>query len=143
MRFLLVDRLAPLAEGMRGHKLAAMSEDYFEWHFPGRPIVPGMLILEAAVQTAGWWVAQQTAFREWLLLQHVETARYYAFAVPGDAIQIDIRLHHGTYEATCTLDGHRNALLAFRGARVPLADFMDPMDARRSYAQLTRTEETP
>ena len=56
MRFLLLDRIEEVVPGqsVRGWKNASMTEDYFEWHFPERPIVPGVLVLESFVQLAGW-----------------------------------------------------------------------------------------
>ena len=148
MRFLLVDRLDPSEDAMRGVKLAAMSEDYFEWHFPDRPIVPGVLILEAAVQSAGWWVAAQSDFASWFLLDRVHTARFYAFAVPGHRIDLQVRAKGDAsddgrrhYEVDGTVDGKRSAMFEFEGAVVPLADLMDPDRARRTYQQLTHANE--
>lgn len=146
MRFLLVDRLNPSEDAMQGVKLAAMSEDYFEWHFPDRPIVPGVLILEAAVQSAGWWAASQTDFESWFLLDRVQTARFYAFAVPGHRIDLHVRakdtddVARRRYEVDCTVDGERSAMFEFEGALVPLSDLMDPAAARRTYGQLARIE---
>ena len=142
MRFLLVDRLELTEDGCRGVKLAAMSEDYFEWHFPGRPVVPGNLILEAAVQAAGWWTAARTDFETWLLLDRVESIRFYAFAVPGHTIEMNVRETQAgddrrLFEVDCTVDGTRSATLAFGCVPVPLATLMDPAHARRDFAQLT------
>lgn len=142
MRFLLVDRLEPAETEILGVKLAAMSEDYFEWHFPGRPIVPGMLILEGAVQTAGWWIAAQSEFASWFLLDRVVDARYYAFGVPGHRIEMQVRPSgepedgRARFEVDCTVDGARSARLEFEGVRVPLAPLMDPDAAQQMYAQL-------
>ncbi len=71
MRFLLVDRIDDVEKdrSIRGSKLAAMSEDYFEWHFPERPIVPGVLILEACAQLAGWLEAASSDFERWFLIR--------------------------------------------------------------------------
>ena len=147
MRFLLVDRLEPSDASMHGVKFASMSEDYFEWHFPERPVVPGNLILEAAVQTAGWWTAAQSDFTSWFLMDQVHSARYYAFAVPGHRIDMYVREKpqegggRHCYEVDCTVDGERSATLEFEGVRVALSHLMDPADARRSFAQLTSHSE--
>ena len=92
MRFLLVDRIEEVVPGAsaRGWKNAAMSEDYFEWHFPERPIVPGMLVLESFAQLAGWVEAASSDFERWFLLDRVKAARYYAFAGPGDRIDLTL-----------------------------------------------------
>ena len=93
MRFLLVDRIEEIVPGesARGWKNAALSEDYFEWHFPEKPIVPGMLVLEACVQLAGWAEAVASDFERWFLLDRVKAARYYAFAGPGDRIELSLK----------------------------------------------------
>lgn len=143
MRFLLVDRIEAVEPGasIRGWKNAAMSEDYFEWHFPERPIVPGALVLEAAVQLAGWLEAASSEFEQWFLLERVTSARYYDFAVPGD--RIDIALERiSSEDGRCVYRGasrvgeKRGATLEFEGRLVAL-DTLERKDAaRRAYAAL-------
>lgn len=144
MRFLLVDRIEEVEPGrsIRGSKNAAMSEDYFEWHFPERPIVPGALILEAAVQLAGWLEAASSDFEHWFLLERVRSARYYDFAVPGDRIEIRIERLQGddpaspVFRGESRVAGRRGATLEFEGRRVPLETLESREAARRTYAQL-------
>lgn len=147
MRWLLVDRIDAIEEGRRarGAKLAAQSEDVFEWHFPERPIVPGMIVLEAFVQLAGWLEAKTSDFERWALLDRVETARYYAFAVPGDVIELEVEVtasegDRRRLEGTAMVDGKRTAIVGFEVKTVALADLEDPDTARRRYAQLAREE---
>lgn len=147
MRFLLVDALRPDGETLHATKLAAMSEDYFEWHFPERPVVPGVLILEAATQAAGWWSAADSDFTKWLLLDRVHSARYYAFATPGHRIGLALQRvasedpSRARFLVECDVDGTRSATLEFEGTLVALDGLMDPDDARRRYAQLTGSAE--
>jgi 3-hydroxyacyl-[acyl-carrier-protein] dehydratase len=144
MRFLLVDGIADVEDDahIRGWKNAAMSEDYFTHHFPERPIVPGMLLLEACVQLAGWLEAASSDFRSWVLLETVRTARYDAFAVPGDRIDLHVeRLPCEDSErrvqvATTSVGGARGARLEFGARVVSLSDLMSPDTARRMYATL-------
>lgn len=143
MRFLLVDRIRDLDAGRRiaGAKLAAMSEDYFEWHFPERPIVPGMLILESMVQLAGWLEAASSDFERWILLERVRSARYYHFAGPGDVLEIELgreETEAGTlrFSGESRHGGRRGAVVEFEGRAVPLADLEDPAALRRTYAAL-------
>ena len=53
--FLLVDRITEVVEGksVKGYKNVTMNEPFFQGHFPGQPIMPGVLILEALAQTGG------------------------------------------------------------------------------------------
>jgi len=147
MRFLLVDRVSEVVPdtSIRGWKNAANSEDYFEWHFPERPIVPGMLVLEACVQMAGWLEAASSDFTHWFLLDRVHSARYYAFAVPGDRIDLHVERVPATesedvlrrgYKAVSQVGDTRGAALEFEGRLVPLEDLAARETARRTWAQL-------
>ena len=146
MRFLLVDRVGAYEPGknIHGIKCAAMSEDYFEWHFPERPIVPGMLILEAFVQLAGWLEAASSDFEQWFLLEHVSSARYYDFAVPGDMIHLALeRLENDeqgkrSYRAESRVGDKRGATLEFSGRLVPLETLESRVAARGHFARLRR-----
>jgi len=146
MRFLLVDRIADYEAGqsIQGSKCAAMAEDYFEWHFPERPIVPGMLILEACAQLAGWLEAASSDFEQWFLLDRVASARYYDFAVPGDVIELSLTRIEGaddqrrTYHAESSVGGKRGATLEFEGRVVPLETLASREAARRQWAVLRR-----
>jgi 3-hydroxyacyl-[acyl-carrier-protein] dehydratase len=149
MRFLLVDRIEAVEPGRRatGFKNAAMSEDYFEWHFPGRPIVPGVLILEALSQLAGWLEAAGSDFERWVLVDRVRTARYYAFAKPGDRIDLEVEFvdeegdeDRRVVRGECRVDGKRSAITEFEVQVVPLEGLEDRERARRGYA-LLRGEE--
>ena len=144
MRYLLVDRIEELTPqvSVKGWKNVAMSEDYLEWHFPERPIVPGTLVLEALSQLAGWHEAATSEFSRWVLLDRVGSARYFGFAVPGD--RIDLRLEivasadpeRRAYRGESSVGGERKALLEFEARVVPL----ETLDARerveRAYKQL-------
>lgn len=143
MRFLMIDRIESVVPGVgaQGWKNAAMSEDYFEWHFPERPIVPGMLVLEAFAQLAGWYVAVASDFERWFLLDRVRAARYYAFAGPGD--RIDLRLEvlekgggRYAFRGESEVGGERSAVVEFEGVVSPLADLESVGRARRTYQAL-------
>lgn len=145
MRFLLVDRIEEIVPGesARGWKNAAMSEDYFEWHFPEHPIVPGMLVLEAFVQLAGWTEAVSSDFQRWFLLDRVKAARYYAFAGPGDRIDLALETvacddpDRRAFQGESSVRGERSAAIEFEGRVVPLGDLESVERARRTYAALT------
>jgi len=149
MRFLLVDAISQVEPGarIRGAKHAALSEDYFEWHFPEKPIVPGVLILESFVQLAGWLEAASSDFENWFLLDRVQTARYYAFAGPGDVIDLDLRLkeqdgERRVFEGESRMKDARGAVVEFEGKVVPLESLEDAARARRTFAMLRGGLET-
>lgn len=144
MRFLLVDRIAEHVPdtSIRGWKNVAMAEDYLEWHFPERPIMPGMLILEACAQLAGWLEAASSDCERWFHLDRVRSARYYDFAIPGDRIDIALERvadddpDRRVYRAETSVDGKRGASLEFEGRATPLDDLMDRARARTTWNQL-------
>mgnify|MGYP001817282785 CR=1 FL=1 len=144
MRFLLVDRIAEHVPdtSIRGWKNVAMAEDYLEWHFPERPIMPGVLILEACAQLAGWLEAGSTDCERWFHLDRVRSARYYDFAIPGDRIDITLTRvedddpERRVYRAETSVDGKRGASIEFEGRITALDDLMDRAWARTTWNQL-------
>ena len=144
MRYLLVDRIEELTPqvSVKAWKNVAMSEDYLEWHFPERPIVPGTLVLEALSQLAGWHEAATSEFSRWVLLDRVWSARYFGFAVPGD--RIDLRLEivasadpeRRAYRGESSVGGERKALLEFEAKVVPLETLDGRERVERAYKQL-------
>lgn len=150
MRFLLVDRIEEVVPGslIRGWKAVAMSEDYLEWHFPDRPILPGTLVAEAFAQLAGWHEAVASDFQRWALVDRVTSARYFGFSVPGD--RLDLRLEvratddpvRRTFAGEATAGGERRALVEFEAVVTPLAELEDPARMRRLYDALRGTKPT-
>ncbi len=150
MRYLLVDRIEEAgAEHIRGWKNVAMSEDYLEWHFPEKPIMPGVLVLEALSQLAGWMEASSSSFERWVLLDRVRSARYYRFAVPGDRVALSVDRvesedeNRRTYRAQATVNGERAAVVEFEAQVVALEDLESRDTMRRSFDALLGAPEGP
>ena len=93
--FLLVDKITACEPGKsaQGVKCVTMNEPFFTGHFPGQPIMPGVLILEALAQTgavAALSLPQNTARLP--LLGGVKHARFKRQVVPGDVLELSCEL---------------------------------------------------
>ncbi len=93
--FLFVDRIVELEKGKRavGIKNVSINEDYFRGHFPGQPVMPGVLILEAMAQVGGIAVILGTGQEDSLFfLARIEKARFFKPVLPGDCLRIEIEV---------------------------------------------------
>jgi beta-hydroxyacyl-ACP dehydratase FabZ len=92
--FLLVDRITEMEESRRivGIKNVTVNEPFFQGHFPDRPIMPGVLILEAMAQTGGVLAFKSftATSRPVVYLTGVEGARFRKPVVPGDQLRFEI-----------------------------------------------------
>jgi len=73
-----------------GVKNLAMSEDYFEHHFPFFPVMPGVLMLEAMVQLSSWLLSYSTEFKFFGLLSKLYEAKFRHSVQPGDSLEIQV-----------------------------------------------------
>ncbi len=92
MRFLFVDRILRLTPGKEALilKNVSNSEDYFDDHFPGRPIMPGCLILESCDQAARLLLAKSTDFQQMPNLMAVGSGKFRHVVQPGDTLQVQV-----------------------------------------------------
>jgi 3-hydroxyacyl-[acyl-carrier-protein] dehydratase len=92
--FLLVDAIEEMERWKRivGIKNVTMNENYFQGHFPGKPIMPGVLIIESMAQTGGLLLLQEVEDREKKLLYFVsiDNARFRRPVVPGDQLRLEM-----------------------------------------------------
>ena len=104
MKFILVDRLLSVepARSIKMAKQVSMAEEYLADHFPRFPVLPGVLMLEAAVQAAAWLVREWDQFHHAVIvLRGVRGIRYGAFVEPGATLVVQadvIKLESGKSE---------------------------------------------
>jgi 3-hydroxyacyl-[acyl-carrier-protein] dehydratase len=97
--FLLVDRVIALADGERlvAIKNVTANEQFFSGHFPGRPIMPGVLICEALVQAGGLLAScsrDGLPAGKGVLLAGLERVRFRRRVIPGDQLRLEVELAH-------------------------------------------------
>ncbi len=94
--FLLVDRIIELEDTKRivGIKNVTANEQFFQGHFPGQPIMPGVLLLEVMAQVGGV-LARKTAEgkgRPTVFLTGIEKAKFRRPVVPGDQLRVEVEV---------------------------------------------------
>jgi len=94
--FLLVDRIVeydPAAQRIVGLKGVTASEWFFQGHFPGLPVMPGVLQVEALAQTMAVYVAKQEGFGDRIgLFAGIDEVRFKRIVVPGDTLRLEITM---------------------------------------------------
>lgn len=93
--FLMVDRIIEIDgdESAIGIKNVTFNEPHFTGHFPGNPVMPGVLIIEAMAQTAGAIVLHKMGAKETALVffMTIDNAKFRKPVVPGDRLEIHVR----------------------------------------------------
>ncbi len=114
--FLLVDRVleCKMGESILALKNVSYNEPFFQGHFPGAPVMPGVLILEALAQTAGLLALSNPEWRpdddSLYLFVGINKARFKRQVSPGDQLHLDVRLirhkrDYGVFDVKATVNG--------------------------------------
>src|SRR5205807_4881928 len=104
MRFVLIDRILDLQPGrsLVAVKNLSLSEEYLADHFPGFPVMPGVLMVEALVQTGAWFMRQHEDFAySMVLLKAARAVKFVNFVSPGRTLRVTAELHEWN-GAECT-----------------------------------------
>ena len=131
--FLLIDADEEIChnESAIGIKDVRPDEPFFEGHFPGEPIMPGVLIVEAMAQTAGVLVVDSTGQADSNLLVYfmgIDKARFRKRVLPGDRLELHVRIIRG-----------RGKVWKFYGAAKVRGDLV----AEAEYSAMIITQDDP
>jgi 3-hydroxyacyl-[acyl-carrier-protein] dehydratase len=137
--FHLIDRIADLNIGERTITVDAQvpsESTIFEGHFPGYPLMPGVLLIEAMAQTSGWLLIALMKFERMPFLAAVKEAKMRSFVTPGETLKIEASVvHEGSgYAITAakiSVGGELrcNATITFRHVPFPHPDLRGHMEA--------------
>jgi len=129
--FLLIDRIVELKlddHTIRTQATVPTASTIFEGHFPGHPLMPGVLLIETMAQTSGWLLIAMHKFTRMPFFAAVKEAKLRTFVTPGQVLAVSASLVHdgsgfAVTKADIKCDGKPvcNAELTFR-----LVEFPDP-----------------
>jgi 3-hydroxyacyl-[acyl-carrier-protein] dehydratase len=106
--FQLIDRIVDLSlvdHSIRTEARVPAESTIFEGHFPGYPLMPGVLLIEAMAQTSGWLLIGATKFTRMPVFASLKEAKLRAFVLPGQILELSAKLiHHGSGYAVTKAD---------------------------------------
>jgi 3-hydroxyacyl-[acyl-carrier-protein] dehydratase len=104
MRFVLIDRIVDVQPGrsLTAVKNLSLAEEYLADHFPGFPVMPGVLMLEALTQAGAWLIREAEDFaHSVIVLKGARTIKYGSFVEPGRQLQLRVEVQeHGPRETS-------------------------------------------
>ena len=160
MRFSLIDRIDDLvpAERIVAVKALSMAEEYLADHFPGFPVMPGVLMLEAMTEAGAWLIRATEDFaHSMVVLKEAKAVKYGHFVEPGQTLQVMAEVVSQTERETTlktrgSVDGRTTVGAKLTLERYNLADEQPaqaPTDAlvkkqmRALFALLRQADEEP
>ena len=136
--FLLIDRIVELKLGdhtIRTEATVPTKSTIFEGHFPGYPLMPGVLLIETMAQTSGWLLIAMHKFTRMPFFAAVKEAKLRTFVTPGQVLSVSAKLVHdgsgyAITKAAIKCEGKPvcNAELTFRLVEFPNPSFRASME---------------
>ena len=98
MKFNLLDQIESITDSrIVAAKHVSLAEEYLADHFPTFPVLPGVMMLEALVQAAGWLLHLRSDFaRSMAVLKEAKNVKYGRFVAPGNVLKVDVELTKST-----------------------------------------------
>lgn len=105
MRWIWIDKFVEFESGRRAVaiKNVTAAEEHLHDHFPGFPVMPECLMIEAMAQTAGILVGQASSFQEKVVLAKINKAVFFDYVTPGDSLRLEARIDTMAPEAAGTV----------------------------------------
>ncbi|HVV78184.1 MAG TPA: 3-hydroxyacyl-ACP dehydratase FabZ family protein [Pseudolabrys sp.] len=108
-KFQLIDRVVDFNEADKSIRCEAkvpLESSIFEGHFPGYPLMPGVLLLETMAQTSGWAILMLLKFQRMPFLAAAREAKFRGFVLPGAALDMHAKIvHDGSGFAVAKAEG--------------------------------------
>ena len=98
MKFNLIDKIETLTDDrIIAVKYVSLAEEYLADHFPTFPVLPGVMMLEALTQAAGWLLHRRNNFsKSMAILKEARNVKYGNFVSPGNFLRVDVEFNKAT-----------------------------------------------
>jgi 3-hydroxyacyl-[acyl-carrier-protein] dehydratase len=114
VKFELLDKIESISDSrIVAMKSVSLAEEYLADHFPSFPVLPGVMMLEALTQAAGWLMHHRTKFgKSFAVLKEAKQLRYGTFLAPGNTLRVEVEFVKATpagasFKAAGTVNGEQ------------------------------------
>jgi len=129
MKFNLLDKILEISDTrIVATKHVSLAEEYLADHFPSFPVLPGVMMLEALTQAAGWVLQRRSGFaKSFAVLKEARNVKYGNFVAPGNHLRVEVELIKetdggGLFKAGGTVNGSTAVAARIEIAYFNLAD---------------------